>query len=182
MNGEGFRGCMPLTIRGFCGVGSGISPLGALSLPRLLICARDKGIFRPFEMRRLFSIAAITTLLSQLASPLPTASCPHMKQMAACHRSHQSAQPAHHCEMMMHQDEGNSVASPREAPAASATSSPSNCPMDCCAARNVTNVAVIAGACSHTSLVKAGQSPGLLPVIFTIASFSSHTNRGPPTA
>ena len=100
-------------------------------------------------MRRLFSIAAITTLLSQLASPLLTPSCPHMKQTTACHRSHQSAQPAHHCGMMMHQDEGNPVASPREAPAVNATRS-ENCPMDCCAACHVTNIAVIAGAVSCT--------------------------------
>jgi hypothetical protein len=52
--------------------------------------------------------------------------------------------------------------------------------MDCCGASVVTNAAAVAAATPLPSLVATDQSFNFVPVTFTTAGFSSHTDRGPP--
>jgi hypothetical protein len=100
-----------------------------------------------------------------------------MQIVPACHRLKQT-QAAHHCNEMMR--ERKSVTTGTEAPTIKATPSQQNCPMACCGDRLITN-AVVAASAPIPQLVVTDKSRNLVPVTFTSAGFSSHTDRGPPS-
>jgi hypothetical protein len=131
-------------------------------------------------MRRFCSITAILTLLYQFASPLQAA-CPHVQHAPACHRVHE-AQLAHHCDPMMHHDQAEPQPSGSDSATVQNSASENNCPMNCCTARHITNAAAIPAGSSLPPLAATDKSFRFLSAVFLTAGFSSHTDRGPPTA
>ena len=56
------------------------------------------------------------------------------------------------------------------------------CPMDCCAPGQRTKAIAAPAASFGSPLAVTDHCPHLVSVVFTSAGFSSHTDRGPPTA
>src|SRR5215467_11601008 len=133
-------------------------------------------------MRRLLSITTICVLLASPALPLLAASCPHarMKTAMACHRTGHAQ--AHHCGMM--QDDSSDAAEPSSgtAPVLNSAAASQDCPMDCCSAGQRTSAAAAATTFVVSPFSPAGLSLPFSPTVFTTPGFSSHTDRGPPTA
>jgi hypothetical protein len=132
-------------------------------------------------MRQFFSITAIMALMSPLVSPLVALSCPHGKQLTACHRV-QKQQLAQHCGSMAHEDPMERKDLGSEAPAIKAAVSQENCPMDCCVPGYVTNAAVVVIESPLPEMVVTDHAYGVTSVVFTSSGFSSHTDRGPPNS
>jgi hypothetical protein len=134
-------------------------------------------------MRRILSITAIVALIASPMLPLLAESCPHVKPVSACHRTDLHA---HHCDMM--HDHGTaadaeSSGSPEsDGPACSASQVSHSCSMDCCATGQRTKAIAAPTAFLACPFVITDHCPGLVSVVFASAGFSSHTDRGPPTA
>jgi hypothetical protein len=128
-------------------------------------------------MRRFLSITAIVAVASSMLSPLLAAVCPHAQQAAACHRV-QAQKP--HCAMMHHHDADVAVAED-ETPAFASSSSPS-CPMDCCIPGHPTNAVTVAFASDFPPRAVLEYRVQFVPLAFVRTGFSSHTDRGPPSA
>jgi len=104
-----------------------------------------------------------------------------MQHAPACHRV-QQAQPEHHCDGMMQEHQAEPQSPESGTPAVQAATSEDNCPMDCCTARHITDAAAIATGSSLPQLLVSNLDGGFLTVVFVRVGFSSHTDRGPPTA
>ena len=110
--------------------------------------------------------------------PLLAASCPHVKQAAACHRTEIQA---HQCNMM-HDHHGDASDPEPDGPGYSDGQVSHSCPMDCCAAGQRTKAAAAPMASPSSPLTITEHCTRLVSVVFASAGFSSHTDRGPPTA
>lgn len=128
-------------------------------------------------MRRLLSIVAIVAVVFSALTPLLAAACPHAQQAAACHRM-QAKRP--HCEMMRQHDADAAVTEDDGLTVSSRA--PANCPMDCCVPGHPTSAVTVAVASEFPPLAVVEYRPQLAPVVFIRAGFSSHTDRGPPSA
>jgi hypothetical protein len=128
-------------------------------------------------MRRILSIATILALMSSSALPLLAASCPHVKQVMSCHRA--APMPAHHCGKM---HEGDSEESGSGEPSMEGIQGSRDCPMDCCAPSQRTNAVATATVLLVSPQPLTEPCLPFVPVVFTRTGFSSHTDRGPPTA
>jgi hypothetical protein len=134
-------------------------------------------------MRRLVAITAIALLMLSLASPLLAATCEHGKGMAACHRVQKSKPQKSHCEMMHQHDAAEQTdAAEDSGPTLQSAPSPQNCPMDCCQVGHCTNAVALAVAPSLPQPAVTEQTPAIVSVVFSSTGFSSHTDRGPPSA
>jgi hypothetical protein len=128
-------------------------------------------------MRGLSSITAIVAVVFSALTPLLAAACPDVRQAPACHRV-QAQKP--HCEMM-HDHHADPAALPDEIPVMAGSPAPS-CPMDCCIPGHPTNAVTVAAASDLPPLVVAEYKLQFVPIAFVRAGFSSHTDRGPPSA
>ena len=129
-------------------------------------------------MRRLVSITTIVALMSSVALPLLAASCPHVKHAVSCHRTEVQA---HHCNMK-HDHHGDASDPEPDGPAYSASQELHSCPMDCCGPGQRTK-AIAAPTAALISQLEVTDHPAQpASVVFESAGFSSHTDRGPPTA
>lgn len=135
-------------------------------------------------MRRLFSISAIMALLLTQASPLVlAATCEHGRQMAACHGTReQTAQQKPHCEMMRHHEAAEETSLPSERPVAYGTPLSQDCPMNCCQLGDRTNAIALTVSASLPQPMVADRSQSFASAVFSRIGFSSHTDRGPPSA
>lgn len=139
-------------------------------------------------MRRLIAISAITLLMLSLNAPLLAATCEHGQPIAACHRVQEQKAQKPHCEMMHHQESGEDASVADEsAPASSeptiqGTGSSHNCPMDCCQLGDRTNAVALTITPSLPQPAISRQASSVPSVVFCSIGFSSHTDRGPPTA
>lgn len=137
-------------------------------------------------MRRLVAISAVALLMLSSVSPLLAASCEHGQPMPACHRVQKEKEQKPHCEMMHHHDAADDAAE-EPAPASGGpqmhgTASQQNCPMDCCQPSGRTNAIALTATPSLPQLAVARQFPSVVSVVFSSTGFSSHTDRGPPSA
>ena len=85
-----------------------------------------------------------------------------------------------HCDRPMHQHHHHGMAAPESKTAFSAAPDESKCPMDCCTPGHLRSEATIA---THPDLPPPAVSDfdiQFVAVVFTVAGFSSHTDRGPP--
>jgi hypothetical protein len=130
-------------------------------------------------MRRFFSITTILAMMSSFASPLLASTCRHVVQPAACHRA-QTQKP--HCNMMHHHDDSEAPKPESSTTVAAGDPSPASCPMDCCLPGHPTSAAVIAATPAVPTPAIVLQNLQFVSLVFTSAGFSSHTDRGPPTA
>jgi hypothetical protein len=133
-------------------------------------------------MRRLVSITAIVSLMSSLVSPLLAATCEHGRQMARCHQVQEQKPQNPHCEMMHHHDAAEESAPPTNNSAVTGELSSQNCPMDCCRVGDRSNAVALAASPSLPQPTVNDQSSSMIRVVFTRTGFSSHTDRGPPSA
>ncbi|HEY6271491.1 MAG TPA: hypothetical protein VIX19_05785 [Terriglobales bacterium] len=134
-------------------------------------------------MRRLISISAIASLMFSSVSPLLAAStCEHVKQMVGCHRIEEQKTQKPHCEMMHHHDAEETSPPTTDGPAMRALPSTQNCPMDCCQFGHRTDAVSLTTASSLPQPAILDQTLSVVSVVFSSTGFSSHTDRGPPTA
>lgn len=136
------------------------------------------GVYFASLMRRFLSIATICALLASPAAPVFAAACPHAHQVMACHR----VEHVHHCATMQHEEGDAADAESADAAVLQSITPPSDCPMDCCAPGQRTNaIAIVVIPISSPSFLS---EPALqfTPAVFVASGFSSHTDRGPPTA
>ncbi|HEY2390790.1 MAG TPA: DUF2946 family protein [Candidatus Angelobacter sp.] len=127
-------------------------------------------------MRRILSISIVFALISSSLSPLMAAACTGTGKAMSCHGG---ATP--HCDRSMH--EHHHQAAPVESNASlSAAEDGAKCPMDCCTAAHLTNVAAPATASFLPPLAVADRNFHFVSVKFISTGFSSHTDRGPPLA
>jgi len=129
----------------------------------------------------MYSILALLAILYPVASPL-WASAMEPQHSAMCHRmamgvAKTSSQPSHHCHDMAGDDDS---ARDSSTPSLSAGSS-EQCPMNCCVQSVPRTAAALPVASSLSLLVAIEASAHVVPVTFTSAGFSSHTDRGPPS-
>src|SRR5262249_1924208 len=120
----------------------------------------------------------IVALMSSAALPLLAASCPHVKQAVACHRTQIEA---HRCNMM-HDHHGDASHPEPDGPAYSASQESHGCPMDCCAPGQRTKAIAAPTATLISQIEVTDHFAQPASVVFESAGFSSHTDRGPPTA
>src|ERR1043166_5697158 len=127
-------------------------------------------------MRRFLSITVVAALLSSMLSPAMAAACTGTGKAASCHDM-----AADHCDRPVHQHHHHhSAAAPQSKTALSAGDDEAKCPMDCCMARHLTNGAAVSANSFLPPLAVSDREIHFAPVTFTIAGFSSHTDRGPP--
>src|ERR1044071_5366109 len=128
-------------------------------------------------MRRFLSITVVAALLSSMLSPIMAAACTGAGEGASFH-----AKAADHCDRPMHQHHHHGAASPQSKTALSAGDDDAKCPMDCCMAGHPSNGAAVSANSFLPPLAASDREIHFAPVTFTIAGFSSHTDRGPPRA
>jgi len=128
-------------------------------------------------MRRFFSITAIAAVVFSALTPLLAAACPDVRQAPACHRV-QAQKP--HCDMM-HDHHADATPSQDEMPAMEGNPA-TNCPMDCCIPGHPTSAVTVTVASSLPPLAIVEYRLQFVPLVFVRTGFSSHTDRGPPSA
>ena len=141
-------------------------------------CIKIKGIV-PYSMRRFLSITVVAALLSSMVSPVMAAACAGTGKAVSCHAV---AMAADHCDRPMHQHHHHGAAAPESKTAFSAGDDQAKCPMDCCMAGHLRNGAAVSANSFLPPLALSDREIHFAPVTFTIAGFSSHTDRGPPRA
>jgi hypothetical protein len=126
-------------------------------------------------MRRFLSITVILALFSSMLSPM-AAACTGTGKAVSCH-----AVAVDHCDRPMHgQHHHHGMAAPQSKTAFSAAPDETKCPMDCCTPGHLRSGATIS---THPDLPPPAVSDlniQFFAVVFTVAGFSSHTDRGPP--
>jgi len=85
---------------------------------------------------------------------------------------------AHHCAAMHEQQEPQ----PASEDGASVSGRSESCPMNCCTQGSLPNATAVVSFSLIPPLAVTDAEIHLVPVTFTSAGFSSHTDRGPPTA
>src|SRR6266853_3749827 len=123
-------------------------------------------------MRRFLSITVILALFSSMLSPIMAAACTGTGKAVSCH-----AMAADHCDRPMHQHHHHGVVAPESTTALSSSDDEAKCPMDCCMAGHLTNSAVVPANSFLPPLSVSDREIHFTPVTFTIAGFSSHTDR-----
>ncbi|HEX3587150.1 MAG TPA: hypothetical protein VH024_14205 [Candidatus Angelobacter sp.] len=120
----------------------------------------------------------MATLLSSMLSPV-MAACTGTGKAISCHAA---AMAADHCDRPMHQHHHHGAAPPDSKAAFSAGDDQAKCPMECCMAGHPTTSAVVSANSFLPPLAVNDREIHFASVTFTIAGFSSHTDRGPPRA
>jgi len=129
-------------------------------------------------MRRFLSITVVAALLSSMVSPVMAAACAGTGKAVSCHAV---AMAADHCDRPMHHHHhDHGAAPPASKTAFSAGEDQAKCPMDCCMAGHLRNGAAVSANSFLPPLAVSDREIHFAPVTFTIAGFSSHTDRGPP--
>jgi uncharacterized protein involved in copper resistance len=131
-------------------------------------------------MRRFLSITTIAALISPMASPLIATACPHAGPPSAGQRTEQ--QKPHCPEMAMSGHHHESPLPASEQATVRAGEPAGNCPMDCCIPGHPRNATTTTSAPELPPLAVVERVSRAIPVVFTCRGFSSHTDRGPPTA
>jgi hypothetical protein len=127
-------------------------------------------------MRRVLSITTVLALLSTIMSPIMAAACTGTGKAVSCH-----AMPVAHCDRATHQHH-HMDEMPSSTPAVFAGEDDEKCPMDCCIQGHTQSIAAPATISVLPQLAVSDRNFYFVPVTFTTAGFSSHTDRGPPRA
>lgn len=123
-------------------------------------------------MRRILAISMIGALICATGLPLWASACASMKTAPMCHRT----AAEHHCDMESQDDSGDHETG------LVMTSRISDCPMHCCTQFSPSTTVAVASI-SDSILLPATTDRIYSPVpIFVTNGFSSHTDRGPPSA
>ncbi|HEY2499406.1 MAG TPA: hypothetical protein VGK24_20280 [Candidatus Angelobacter sp.] len=122
------------------------------------------------------SITTVVALLSSMLSPVMAAACTGTGKAVSCH-----AGAAPHCDRTMHQHH-HDAAPTKSNSAFSAGEDNAQCPMDCCTPGHPSNGAAVSADCLVPPLAVTVHNFRFSSITFTVAGFSSHTDRGPPLA
>jgi hypothetical protein len=128
-------------------------------------------------MRQVLSIATVLALLASSGSPV-MAACMGAGKTVSCHAA---ATQASHCDRAMHHHHEQQAEAPGS-PGLFASESGSKCPMECCTPGHPQNGTVLASASLLPPLAVTKHKLQFAPVTFVSPGFSSHTDRGPPSA
>ncbi|HEU4417154.1 MAG TPA: hypothetical protein VFT65_20370 [Candidatus Angelobacter sp.] len=109
-----------------------------------------------------------------MVSPVMAAACTGTGKAVSCHEM-----AADHCDRSMHQLHHHMPA-PASSSGLSAGLSDAPCPMDCCTPGHPQGGSVVAATSTLPPLAVIDPVLHFVPVTFTCAGFSSHTDRGPP--
>ncbi|HZE25136.1 MAG TPA: hypothetical protein VE054_14160 [Blattabacteriaceae bacterium] len=131
-------------------------------------------------MRRSLSITVILALFSSMLSPIMAAACTGTGKAVSCH-----AVAVDHCDRPVHHHHHQaatpeSASAPESKTAFSAAPDDAKCPMDCCTPGHLRSGATVS---THPTLAPPAVSDlkiQIASIVFTVAGFSSHTDRGPP--
>lgn len=126
-------------------------------------------------MRRAISITVILALFSSMLSPTMAAACTGTGKAASCH-----AVAMDHCDRPMHQHHHHAAAAPQSKTALSAGDDEAKCPMDCCTPGHLRTSATVFTNPDLPPPAVSDLKIQFVMVVFTVAGFSSHTDRGPP--
>jgi hypothetical protein len=135
-------------------------------------------------MRRIFSISAILMLMYSAALPSVMSAMMANGAAMACHRPTlgTGAAAPQHCHDMADMA-GDDAMEGRPADGASITSSTDQkCPMDCCTMMGTAQQAVLPVQRGLPALAIMEHGISIARVVFSRTGFSSHTDRGPPSA
>ena len=132
-------------------------------------------VYFGLDMRRFLSITVVAALLSSMLSPIMAAACTGTGKAVSCH-----AVAVDHCDRPMHQHHHHAAAAPESKRALSAAPNDAKCPMDCCTPGHLRSGAAVSTNSFLPPLAVSDREMHFVPVMFTIAGFSSHTDRGPP--
>ncbi|HSK42540.1 MAG TPA: hypothetical protein VLA83_01495 [Candidatus Binatia bacterium] len=128
-------------------------------------------------MRRSLSITVILALFSSMLSPVMAAACTGTGKAVSCH-----AVAADHCDRPMHAHHHHAAAAPESKAAFSAAPDDAKCPMDCCTPGHARNGATASTNPDLPLPAVSDRKIQFVRVVFTVAGFSSHSDRGPPLA
>jgi hypothetical protein len=133
-------------------------------------------------MRRSLSITVILALFSSMLSPIMAAACTGTGKAVSCH-----AVAVDHCDRPKHQQHYHyqaaspeSVSAPESKTAFSAAPDDAKCPMDCCTPGHLRSGATVSTNPDLPSPAVSDLKIQIASIVFTVAGFSSHTDRGPP--
>jgi hypothetical protein len=129
-------------------------------------------------MRRFLSITIMAGLISSMLSPLMAAACTGTGKAASCHM----VATAPSCDRPMHQHHHPGAAPAESRSSLSVADDDAKCPMDCCTPGHPRSGAIVSANSFLPPLAVSDQNFHFVPITFTIAGFSSHTDRGPPLA
>lgn len=128
-------------------------------------------------MRRILSIAIVVALFSSMLSPVMAEACTAAGKAASCH---EEAMP--YCDRPMHEHHHHGAATGDSKSGLSASENGVKCPMDCCTPGHPRNGAAVVATSILPLLAMSDREFQYVPITFTVAGFSSHTDRGPPLA
>ena len=126
-------------------------------------------------MRRSLSITVILALVSSMLSPIMAAACTGTGKAVSCH-----AVAVDHCDRPMHQHHHHGMAAPESTTAFTVAPDDSKCPMDCCTPGHLRTGATPSRNPDLPPPAVSDLKIQFVAVVFTVAGFSSHTDRGPP--
>ncbi len=133
-------------------------------------------------MQRFASITAMASLVSALLLPVMPKVCMGPDMSVAEHRDgmHQ-----HHCEEMQEQaGQIDQIEADASLFSVNRSDSPQKCPMNCCACQKASmsqEAAIVPEAALSTETAVQGRG-FVQDIAFSNNGFSSHTDRGPPSA
>lgn len=123
-------------------------------------------------MRRILAISVISALICATGLPLWASACASMKTTPMCHRT----TAEHHCDMEAQDDSGD------QETGLVMTGRVSDCPMHCCTQFSPSTIVAVASISDSILLrVTTDRIYSHTPT-FVTNGFSSHTDRGPPSA
>lgn len=133
-------------------------------------------------MRRIFSISIALALIASAYAPavMPAHATGRMYCHLAPHPTSHEAVKTHHCDSMADMAENNADANSSGELALSST--PERCPMDCCSLAGSIAYAAAVSPAGLSVQITANRTTEYSSIIFAGAGFSSHTDRGPPSA
>jgi hypothetical protein len=135
-------------------------------------------------MRRIFSISAILMLMYSAALPSAMSAMMSNDAQMACHRPAlgTGATAPQHCHDMADRAGKDAMEAAPADGAFSTVAAEQKCPMDCCTMLGTAQQAIISARQSLPAPAVMERGVSVSKVVFTRTGFSSHTDRGPPSA
>ena|SRR5258708_638138 len=135
-------------------------------------------------MRRILSISAVMMLMYSAALPSVMSAMMANDAAMACHRptlGTGAAAPLHCHDMAATAGDDAMYASPADG-ASIMISTEQKCPMDCCTMMGTAQQAIASAQQSLPAPAVMEHGISIARVVFSRTGFSSHTDRGPPSA
>jgi hypothetical protein len=135
-------------------------------------------------MRRIFSISAVMMLLYSAALPSVMSAMMRTDAHMACHRPTlgSGASASQHCHDMADMAGDGAMESAPADGAVMTVAAEQKCPMDCCTMLGTAQQAIASSRQSLPAPAVMERGVSTAGIVFVRTGFSSHTDRGPPSA